>query len=135
MSLKEFPEYFKQYGVPPEGAREEEIQVFRACATQKCDRESFTPTFEERGFKHRNDENPFDPGIYSLSVYSKEKDVQRFLKMNSRFQKPYKIAIGKTYSKYGVVQRTSERTGKKGSHIDWWLYKGATPYKDFSIIQ
>jgi len=31
----------------PEGAREENITVYSACNTLKCDKESFTQTFEE----------------------------------------------------------------------------------------
>lgn len=134
MCLKKFPDYFEKYHIPPEGAREQEIEVFRACITHKCDKESFTPTFEKQNFVHLKDQDPFDPGIYSLSVYSKAKDLKRFLKTNSRYLKPHKLAKGITYPKYGVCQRTSERTKRKNSHIDWWLYEGAEPYKDFEIM-
>ena len=35
---------------------------------------------------------------------------------------------------YGLAQRTRERIKKRDSHVDWWLYKDATPYKAFELI-
>ena len=134
MCLKKFPDYFEEFHIPPEGAREEEIEVFRACITQKCDKESFTPTFEKQKFEYLEDQDSYDPGIYSLSVYAKAKDLKRFLTTNSRYRKPHKLAKGITYPKYGVCQRTSERKKCKNSHIDWWLYENAEPYRDFEIM-
>ena len=52
----------------PEGAREENITVYRACKTWKCDKESFTPTFEEQGCRYLEGDDPKDPGLYSLST-------------------------------------------------------------------
>ena len=49
-------------------------------------------------------------------------------------EEPYPIAIGFTNPKHGLVQRTKERTGKRTSHVDWWLYKDARPYEEFEII-
>ena len=46
-----------------------------------------------------------------------------------------KIAIGYTEPSCGVSQRTRERTKKKTSHIDWWLYEGAKPYLYFVLIE
>lgn len=128
-----FPDYFSRFHLP-DGAREERITVYRACKTGKCDRISFTPSFEEKGFRYFADEDPSDPGLYSLSVYENPKDIKRFVKMNSEFQIPYTIAVGNTESQYGLVQRTRERENRKTSHVDWWLYKDAKPYEAFSII-
>ena len=47
---KKFPSYFKNFEIP-EWAREQELEVFRACATGKVDRESFMNSFEENGYK------------------------------------------------------------------------------------
>lgn len=128
-----FPDYFSRFDIP-EGAREERITVYRACKTGQCDRISFTPSFEEKGFKYSEDEDPTNPSLYSLSTYEKPKDVKRFAKLNSEFKVPYMIALGETDPKYGLVQRTRERENKKTSHVDWWLYEGATPYEIFAII-
>lgn len=129
-----FPDYFSLYGIPPKGAHEERIHVYRACKTGKCDKISFTPTFEEKGKKYDAHDDPFESGLYSLSTFEKPKDVKRFVTMNSDYGVPYTIAEGDTEPEYGLVQRTKERTGRKTSHVDWWLYRGAKPWKSFSII-
>lgn len=132
---KIFPEYFNRFEMP-EGAREEKITVYRACRSGRCDRESFLPTFEENGNHVSSGDDEKDPGQYSLSTYEKPKDIKRFASMVSDFQVPYQIAIGVTNPIYGLVQRTRERKVKlKSSHVDWWLYKDAAPYKDFELIE
>lgn len=128
-----FPDYFSRFDLP-EGAREERITVYRACKTGQCDKASFMPSFEEKGFKYFEGEDPTEPGLYSLSTYEKPKDVKRFAKMNSDFQVPYMIAIGETEPQYGLVQRTKERENRRTSHVDWWLYEDAKPYEAFNII-
>lgn len=47
---KKFPLYFNNFEIP-EWAREQELEVFRACATGKVDRESFMNSFEETDTK------------------------------------------------------------------------------------
>jgi len=132
---KLFPWYFSNFELPI-GAREEAILVYRACKTQKCDKESFTPTFEEQGCKYFDDDDPSDPSLYSLSTYENPKHIKRFVTMNSEYKKPYKIAKGFTNPECGLVQRTRERNKnlKKSSHVDWWLYIDARPYESFQII-
>ena len=51
---KKFPLYFNNFEIP-EWAREQELEVFRACATGKVDRESFMNSFEENGYKISKD--------------------------------------------------------------------------------
>lgn len=132
--LRIFPEYFKNFDLP-EGAREESIQVYRACRSGECDAASFMPTFEEKGCVVDETDDITDPSLYSLSTYGKPNHIKRFASMNSDMQVPYKIAIGVTDPVYGLVQPTKERKGKKAtSHVDWWIYKGATPYKSFELI-
>lgn len=130
---KIFPDYFQRFKLP-EGAREEAIRVYRACRSGKCDRSSFLPSFEE----NKGILNPFvdltDPGQYSLSTYEKPTDVKRFAGVISDMKVPYQIAVGVTDPKHGLVQRTRERTKKRTSHVDWWLYKDATPYDEFEMI-
>lgn len=130
---KFFPDYFNRFEMPA-GAHEESINVYRACKTGQCDKGSFLPSFEENNFAYLSGDDPDDPSVYSLSTYEKPKDIKRFVNFTSEYKKPYKIAFGNTSPECGLVQRTSERTGKKGSHVDWWLYETSTPYMNFSII-
>ena len=79
--------------------------------------------------------NEKDPaGQYSLSSFEKPRDVKRYVGVMSDMKVPYQIAIGETNPIHGVVQRTKERTKKRTSHVDWWLYKDARPYEEFSLI-
>lgn len=130
---KIFPDYFSRFTLP-DGAREEYIVVYRACKTGKCDTESFKPSFEEHGFEYFQNDDPEDPGIYSLSTYEKPNHIKRYVKLTSEYGKPYKIAVGETDPQYGLVQRTKERKRKANSHVDWWLYQDATPHEVFAII-
>ncbi len=131
---KIFPDYFDRFQLP-EGAKEESIKVYRACRSGKCDKDSFLPSFEESGYVL----NPFlsdnDPGQYSLSTFEKPKDVKRFAGVMSDMKVPITIAVGYTNPIHGVVQRTKERTKKRTSHVDWWLYKKARPYEEFEVIE
>lgn len=119
----------------PEGAREESIKVYRACRSGKCDKASFLPSYEENNFMLNPLANEKDPaGQYSLSSFEKPRDVKRYVGVMSDMKVPYQIAIGETNPIHGVVQRTKERTKKRTSHVDWWLYKDARPYEEFSLI-
>lgn len=130
---KIFPDYFKLFTIP-EGAHEEAIKVYRACRTGKCDRLSFMPTYEQQKFSYTVNDDPADPSVYSLSTFEKPNHVKRFAALTSEFQVPYKIAVGCTEPKYGLVQRTKERKPKAGSHVDWWLYEKARPEEAFELI-
>ena len=83
----------------------------------------------------RDCDDPADPSLYSLSTYEKPRDVKRFAITNSDIREPIKIAMGYTEPSCGLVQRTRERTGRRTSHVDWWLYVDAEPYKYFEIIE
>lgn len=130
---KKFPDYFQRFNLP-EGAREESIRVYRACRNGKCDKDSFMPSFEEKGFVLNPLADATDPGQYSLSTFEKPNDVKRFASLISDMKVPYTIAVGETNPRHGLAQRTRERTKKKTSHVDWWLYKDATPYEEFELI-
>lgn len=130
---KIFPDYFQRFKLP-DGAREEAITVYRACRSGKCDKASFLPSFEERGFVLDPTIEPTDPGQFSLSTYENPKDVKRFAGVDSDMKVPCQIAIGNTDPKHGLVQRTKERTKGRTSHVDWWLYKDASPYEEFEMI-
>lgn len=128
-----FPAYFKNFDLP-EGAREQLLHVYRACRSGKCDADSFMSTFEEKGCVIDETDDETDPSLYSLSTYEKPNHIKRFASMDSDMRIPYKIAIGVTDPAYGLAQRTKERKSKSGSHVDWWLYQGAAPYKVFTLI-
>lgn len=130
---KIFPDYFQRFKLP-DGAREERIKVYRACRSGKCDKDSFLPSFEENGYVINPLVDSSDPGQYSLSTFEKPKDVKRFAGVMSDMKIPYQIAIGETDPRHGLVQRTKERTKKRTSHVDWWLYKEASPYEEFKMI-
>lgn len=133
-----FPDYYSEYNIPPEGAKEEKIQVYRACKTNKLDKESFKNTYEEQGCEFYDEKEKEDPGTFSVSTYEKPRDVKRFAATNRDYRPPMKIAIGFTEPCHGVVQRTKEREPikyKKSSHVDWWLYKDARPYQSFQMIE
>lgn len=130
---KIFPDYFQRFKLP-DGAREERIEVYRACRSGKCDKDSFLPSFEENGYVINPLVDSSDPGQYSLSTFEKPKDVKRFAGVMSDMKIPYQIAIGETDPRHGLVQRTKERTKKRTSHVDWWLYKDASPYEEFKMI-
>lgn len=136
---KKFPSYFSNFQLP-EWAREQELEVYRACATGKADRESFLNSFEENGHKIHANGDLSDPQEYSLSTYIKYKDVKRFMSMDSRYGIPFTIARGITNPKYGICLETKEWKAKlgmkyKSSHVDWWLYENAEPFKDFEVME
>lgn len=130
---KIFPDYFQRFKLP-DGAREESIKVYRACRSGRCDKNSFLPSFEENGCVLNPMADSTDPGQYSLSTFEKPKDVKRFASIISDMKVPYQIAVGETNPRHGVVQRTKERTKKRTSHVDWWLYKDSSPYDEFEMI-
>ena len=110
------------------------IKVYRACKSGKCDRKSFLPTYEENGFAVDDGTDEKDLGQYSLSTYEKPTHIKRFAGVMYDIKEPCRIATGITNPIHGVVQRTRERKKCKSSHVDWWLYKDATPYREFEII-
>lgn len=135
---KKFPFYFKNFEIP-EWAREQELEVYRACATGKVDRLSFLNSFEENGFEISAGGDIADPSEYSLSTYTKFKDVKRFMKLDSRYGVPFVIAKGITKTAHGICLETKEWKSKlgikyKGSHVDWWLYENARPWEEFEEV-
>lgn len=136
---KKFPSYFKNFEIP-KWAREQELVVYRACATGKADKQSFLNSYEENGFQISAGGEMDDPQEYSLSVYLKFKDVKRFMTMDSRFGIPFVIAKGITKPVHGICLETKEWKRNlgikyKGSHVDWWLYDDAEPYREFEVIE
>ena len=133
LAKKAFPEYFKNFTIP-ETAQEQEIEVYRACPTRKIERESFLNTYEENGFKVPKDMRTDDPQAYCLSTCRKLKDIKRFVIANSKYQPPFALAKGHTTKVDGRSCETkSWKKNSRGSHVDWWLYKGAEPWLAFEV--
>lgn len=136
---KKFPSYFENF-VMPEWAREQELEVYRACATGKPDKESFMNSYEEKGCHISADGEIDDPQQYSLSTYTKFRDVKRFMSMDSRYGIPFVIAKGITNPIHGICLETKEwRKNQgikyKGSHVDWWLYEDTEPWIEFKEVK
>ena len=97
-------------------------------------------SFEENGFKVLEYSEKYRASAYSLSTYTKIKDVKRFMTMTSEFKVPFIIAKGTTEPAYGVCIETrfwKKQLGDKkykGSHVDWWLYEDATPWLVFKEV-
>lgn len=137
---KKFPSYFNKFELP-KWAKEQKIEVFRACRTGKVDRLSFLNSYEENEFRILSeiDDKRFLASEYSLSTYMKFRDVKRFLTLTSSFKKPYVIAKGITHPDHGVCLKTREwkkiyNIKTKTSHVDWWLYENARPWEEFMEV-
>ena len=135
---KVFPSYFANFKIP-EWAREQELSVYRACRTGKIEKESFLNTYEQNGFCVEVGKANDDPSQYSLSSYTKYKDVKRFMTMDSEYGVPFLIAHGITNPVHGICLETKEWKKQlgmkyKGSHVDWWLYQNAQPWLEFEEV-
>lgn len=136
---KKFPSYFNNFEMP-EWAREQELEVYRACAMGKVDQESFLNSFEENKYIISVGGDKQDPQEYSLSTYTKFRDVKRFMSLDSRYGVPFVIAKGTTKPIHGICLETKEWKSNlgiryKGSHVDWWLYVDAEPFKEFEVLE
>ncbi len=136
---KKFPSYFENFEMPM-WAREQELEIYRACPTGKVEKESFLNTFEYNGFKVNAGASVEDPAQYSLSGFMKYKHVKRFATIDSRYGIPHKIAKGITKPIHGICLETKEWKKElgdkkyKGSHVDWWLYEDSEPWIEFEEV-
>jgi len=140
-----FPDYFQRFTLPPE-AREQALTVYRACRTRKVDEGSFLNSYEESGCPpvDPESEEPVDPSNYSLSTYTDQRQLKRFVAASAKIQPPLTLAVGTTEGCCGpcsptAVWRTSpgpfqNDQARKSKHVDWWLYKGARPWEHFEEI-
>lgn len=128
---KAFPAYMDSIQLPA-CAQEQEIVVYRACPTRKIEKESFLNSYEENGFVTLAGLLGDDPQQYCLSTYEKAKDLNRFVAVDGKFSPPLLLAKGTTSPECGVSCRTREwKRKQRSSHVDWWLYEGAEPWKYF----
>lgn len=137
---KKFPSYFP-VELLPEGAKEQELEVYRICKWGKIEPKAFLTTYEEYqmhpGLKEADNDKPQDIGSYSLSCYQAEKDAIKRLNFFTKYEPKAILAKGITTPSYGPSQLTKERERRKSykSHVDWWLYEGATPHVSFKEVQ
>ena len=127
---KEFPPYFANFSLPS-AAKEQEIEVYRACVTRRIDQNSFLNSYEENGNQVVSGGDVNDPQQYCLSTYWKLKDVKRFVVIDSSYNPPFVLAKGHTTITDGVSCKTAEWKRCKSSHVDWWLYINAKPWLAF----
>lgn len=132
-SLRIFPVFMKRHiQCPPNEARAEEVEVYRICKTGCIEQASFLPSYleyEKNGCLDRLDLN--DVGSYSLSCFAKARDARNKLIFFTKKEPRAIAAKGITSADCGVIQRTRERKKTRDSHIDWWLYENAEPWKYF----
>lgn len=135
LAQKIFPEYFPDYIVPA-AAKEQRIEVYRACRTGKAERDSFLNTYEENGCKVRADLQPDDPQAYSLSVFTNPKKLNYILAIHADCKPPWTLAHGYTTVEDGVSCETRKwkKMKKNNYHVDWWLYQGAEPWEAFEVL-
>ena len=114
---KVFPPYFCNF-IMPEAAKEQEIAVYRACPSRKIEKESFLNTYEQNGFRNTVGKEADDPQEYSLSCYTRVKDVRRFVVLDSRYQPPWLLAKGHTTKSDGKSCKTKDWKKKhRSSHV------------------
>lgn len=132
---KKFPTYFPINKLPKE-AKEEEIEVFRACKYGFCD-DSFLTTYEEcRIYKFKpKGYNEEYIGTYSMSCYEDIKDLNKMLRVSKIHSKYNNLVLskGKTNIECGIILRAND-VKKSGSHVDFWIYENAKPIKYFEVI-
>lgn len=140
-------------GVPPKGARPEEIVVYRICTTGKVESDSFLPTYLESVLPYTRDISKAAPdcGHYSMSTYEKYSDADKALRRFQKRHPPTILAKGVTSPECGWVLRDKEipfieelkdcvqgkdmKRMKKSSHVHWWLYEEAEPHKFFQPFE
>ena len=73
---------------------------------------------------------------YFGRIYSFEVLIAITSELSSLFIYTMLIKLLCSNSQYGLAQKTSERKEeKKDSHVDWWLFKDATPWIDFNEVK
>ena len=137
---KKFPSYFP-VELLPIGAKEQELEVYRVCKWGKVEAAAFLTSYEEYlrnpGLKEFDADKSQDIGNYSLSCYQGTKDAIRSLHCFTRHEPRAILSKGVTTPAYGPSQLTIDREKRKNgkSHVDWWLYEGATPHLSFKEVQ
>ena len=133
---KKFPTYFPVDKLPKE-AKEEEIEVFRACFYGFCSK-SFLSYYEEwKNCKSKpKGYNEEYIGTYSMSCYEDIKDLNKMLRVFKIHSKYNNLVLskGKTNIECGMILKAKDKNDS-GSHVDFFLYENAEPIKYFKVIK
>lgn len=133
-----FPSYFPIEKLP-DGAKEQDIEVYRICKWGRVEQKAFLTSYEERRQLNQHlKEFEGEPDIdeLSMSCYEKLTDAQKRLAYFSKIEPKSILAKGTTDGAYGPSQRTRERKPKvrPKSHVDWWLYANADVHNTFEEV-
>lgn len=141
-----FPDYFAEKATAQilKNGKEEEISVYRVGKYGKDKTISFLNYYEEviLGLKTvmkkesylEKCKNNIDK--LSVSCYYDIEDIRYYFEVTLKDAYPERILLfGVTDSQYGLAQKTSERKKDvKDSHVDWWIFKEATPWLAFNEV-
>ena len=126
-----FPANFEE-NILPKDVEFTSYPAYRILKRGILDHQAFLSTYEEAkvsGFFPRGcDLN--DPGTYSTSVFQGINDIMKLQKIMFKHHPRATIACGSTEPSCGPC-----KTSKKGSHIDWWIYKDTSPELYFKEVQ
>lgn len=128
-----FPKNFETEILPVTEINSTELPVYRIIKSGEINRDAFLSTWEERKEQAELDES--DPGTYATSCNSDLEVLERLLKRMMRYHPNPIIAKVVTKVTCGPSQRTQERTLKKTSHVDWWIYDQSTPELHFTEVE
>lgn len=134
-----FPQNFEAE-ILPKGIEDIELFVYRVCTNGIINKDSFLSTFEEiqlgKKPKLMNWTKQLKiPSTYSTSCDTSLNSIKNVLKCLKDYHPNPIIAKGTATFRYGPLQRTSDRTGKETTHVDWWLYADADPSGDFALCE
>lgn len=140
-----FPDYFTQNAIAEimlNGGKQS-TNVYRVAKYGNNDDTAFLNYYEEisRGLKEppktdkRMQQLKDNIDQLSISCYEKYEDIEHYFNITLAPTHPERILLnGCTCPKFGLSQLTSIRKpNKNNSHIDWWLFEGAEPWKIFKV--
>lgn len=127
-----------------DGAQSIAIESFRLCVCEEVNRDAFRSTKEclesnggQKKYKqHCNlEQNELD--LCSTSLADRLIDIQNL--RDNRKRPKGKIAFGRTDPSCGLSMRTINSVSGRGKdrqhHIDWWIYRDATPEAFFELCE
>ena len=142
-----FPDYFSENAVKvilSEG-KKDNLHIFRVGKYGRDKTTAFLNYYEEilSGLKTvRNPQKYLEKcknniDQLSVSCYYDINDLQYYFEVTLKDNYPERVLLeGMSNSQYGLIQKTAERKKDvKNSHVDWWLFKGATPWLDFNEVK
>lgn len=146
-TIKIFPDYFSDGAIEKIKlwGNEDEIKVYRVSKHGDI-KLAFLNSYEEiveglikvRESDKEKRLKKCQVNIDSLSVscYYQYKDIEYYYDVTLKDDYPErKLLEGKTVCSCGLSQITDIRKNRvKDSHVDWWLYCGATPWMAFSEV-